>query len=136
MLIVWKEKINKFIPKAIDWLILAVIFLTPLCFALFYEINSVFVLYKVIVLRVLVSLAFLLLLAQLFLAGSWQYRFGKKIFWLIIVLALSWALAAFFSINPVGSLAGSYERQLQTKAGEVTLTVPKLRNLPAIPIAQ
>jgi transposase-like protein len=26
--------------------------------------------------------------------------------------------------------AGSYDRQLQTKAGEVTLTVPKLRNLP------
>ena len=26
--------------------------------------------------------------------------------------------------------AGSYERQLHTKAGEVTLTVPKLRNLP------
>ena len=25
--------------------------------------------------------------------------------------------------------AGSYDRQLQTKAGEVTLTVPKLRNL-------
>lgn len=26
--------------------------------------------------------------------------------------------------------AGSYDQQLQTKAGEVTLTVPKLRNLP------
>jgi hypothetical protein len=26
--------------------------------------------------------------------------------------------------------AGSYDRRLQTKAGEVTLTVPKLRNLP------
>ena len=26
--------------------------------------------------------------------------------------------------------AGSYDRHLQTKAGEVTLTVPKLRNLP------
>ena len=26
--------------------------------------------------------------------------------------------------------AGSYQRQLQTKAGEVTLKVPKLRNLP------
>ena len=26
--------------------------------------------------------------------------------------------------------AGSYDRQLHTKAGEVTLTVPKLRNLP------
>ena len=26
--------------------------------------------------------------------------------------------------------AGSYDRQLQTKAGEVTLTVPKLRSLP------
>ena len=26
--------------------------------------------------------------------------------------------------------AGSYDRQLQTKAGEVTLTVPKLRTLP------
>jgi putative transposase len=26
--------------------------------------------------------------------------------------------------------AGSYDRKLQTKAGEVTLTVPKLRSLP------
>jgi putative transposase len=26
--------------------------------------------------------------------------------------------------------AGSYDRHLQTRAGEVTLTVPKLRNLP------
>src|ERR1035437_7938791 len=26
--------------------------------------------------------------------------------------------------------AGSYDRHLQTKAGEVTLTIPKLRNLP------
>lgn len=26
--------------------------------------------------------------------------------------------------------AGSYDRRLQTKAGDVTLTIPKLRNLP------
>jgi transposase-like protein len=26
--------------------------------------------------------------------------------------------------------AGSYDRHLQTKAGEATLTIPKLRNLP------
>ena len=29
-----------------------------------------------------------------------------------------------------GIRAGSYDRHLQTKAGDVTLTVPKLRNLP------
>ena len=34
------------------------------------------------------------------------------------------------SANRVDTRAGSYERQLQTKAGEVTLKVPKLRKLP------
>jgi transposase-like protein len=34
------------------------------------------------------------------------------------------------SPDRVDTRAGSYERKLQTKAGEVTLTVPRLRNLP------
>lgn len=34
------------------------------------------------------------------------------------------------SANRVDTRAGSYERQLHTKAGEVTLKVPKLRKLP------
>jgi len=34
------------------------------------------------------------------------------------------------SVDRVDTRAGSYDRKLQTKAGEVTLKVPRLRSLP------
>lgn len=34
------------------------------------------------------------------------------------------------SADRVDTRAGSYDRQLQTKAGEVTLKIPRLRSLP------
>src|SRR3954451_4999665 len=37
------------------------------------------------------------------------------------------------SPDRVDTRAGSYDRKLQTKAGEVTLTVPRLRKLPFEP---
>ena len=35
-----------------------------------------------------------------------------------------------FEARLIGKQAGSYERHLRTKAGEVTLKVPELRTLP------
>jgi O-antigen ligase len=106
-----KEKINKWLILWADWLVLAIIFLIPLCFALFYEVNSVFILYKTVLLRVSVSLLFLIVLARFFWIGNWQYRFKGIIFWLMAFLAAAWSLASFFSLDRAASLGGSYERQ-------------------------
>ena len=111
MLLPDKNKTIKVIAEAIDWLNLAVIFLVPVCFAMFYEVNSVFVLDKAIILRILVSLALLLLLAKFFLNGVIKYRFGKAIFFLLAALAAAWLLAVSLSADPALGFSGSYERQ-------------------------
>jgi O-antigen ligase len=106
-----KERAVKFCQAAVNFLLLAVIFLVPVYFAFFYEIFSVFVLYKIAILRILVSAAFILWLAKVFLEGKIAYRAGKYIFLSGLLLSLSWFVSSFFSADPALSFWGSFNRQ-------------------------
>jgi O-antigen ligase len=106
-----KQKIVNFFQIASDWLILAIIFAIPLCFTMFHEVADVFVLYKMVALRVLVILALLAFSAKVLLKKKINYKFSNYFFPLIGFLSASWLLSSFFSDNPVLSFLGSYSRR-------------------------
>jgi transposase-like protein len=58
---------------------------------------------------------------------SSSYSYGHDAFWLQI--ALCQAKRYERTAERIDTRAGSYERKLQTKAGEVKLKVPRLRSL-------
>jgi tetratricopeptide (TPR) repeat protein len=106
-----KEKSVKFCDIAIEWLLLATVFLIPLVFAAFYELFSIFVIYKVVLLRVLVSLTVIFYLAKIFLEGKITYRPDKKFFLFAIFLSVFWLFSSFFSLDHIFSFWGLYNRQ-------------------------
>jgi O-antigen ligase len=106
-----REKSTKFCQSAIDWILLFLVFWIPLSFAFFHEINNVFALNKVEYLRVFVTLAVLLFLAKIFLAGKIKYRFSGWLLALATMLAGTWFVSAYFAAIPAFAFWGNYERQ-------------------------
>jgi|GEM_PF-1148549 O-antigen ligase/tetratricopeptide (TPR) repeat protein len=106
-----KQKIINFLQIASEWLILAVIFLIPLCFAAFHEVADVFVLYKMAALRVLIIFIFLTFSAKVLLEKKISYKFSKHFFVMVGLLAASWLLSSFLSDNSGLSFFGSYGRR-------------------------
>ncbi len=106
-----KEKIIIWCDRLIDWLTVAVIFLTPIYFAYFAENYNVFELNKQLIVRGGVSLILGLWLIKICLGAKVFYR-DKKLWWLTGgVLAVYVLLGEVFSIRPQLSWLGNYERQ-------------------------
>jgi O-antigen ligase/Flp pilus assembly protein TadD len=106
-----QEKILRFCQSATDWILLFLVFWLPLSFAFFHELNNVFALNKVEYLRIFVSLAALLFLAKIFLAGKIKNRFSGYFFGLLAILATSWLISTFLAAIPAMAFWGNYERQ-------------------------
>ncbi len=106
-----REKTIEFCHNATDWLILGLVFLVPLYFAFWSEIYNTFSLDKAVLARVLVTLAALLFLAKIFLAGKIEFRFKRSYLFLAALLAVCWLVAASFSSIAAYGFWGYYPRE-------------------------
>jgi putative inorganic carbon (HCO3(-)) transporter len=106
-----QEKIIVWCDKIIDWLTMAVIFLTPLYFAYFAENYNVFELNKLLIVRIGVSLILFLWFVKISL-GAKVFYFNKKLLGLALAVLLIYIFpGVVFSTKPYLSFWGSYERQ-------------------------
>jgi O-antigen ligase len=111
MILFDREKTQKKIAMIIDWLLLGLVFLVPLYFAFFHEIYSIFVVDKVVLLRVGIAIAALLFVGKIFLAGQIGFRLNRFYFYLAGLLILLWLLAASFTDIKAFGFWGYYPRQ-------------------------
>jgi len=99
----------------IEYTYLAIIFLIPIWFAVFFPTYNIFELNKIILFRVLVLVLFSLTLIKVVLYHFSFSRQSVKLLlksWIIpIMFILGLGFTLLFSINPVQSFFGSYERQ-------------------------
>jgi len=106
--------VNKII-KICDYLqeiiLLGIIFFIPIYFALAQENYNVFELNKVVIFRILLTIAFLAFAAKVFIGGISHWPFPRKLFILLALFGLSVFLSTYFSIHPGFSFWGSYGRQ-------------------------
>lgn len=106
-----KEKAIVIISKVIEWSIIVAIFLVPIYFAWFHENYTVFDLNKSALLRLCLSVAVIAYLSLIALRGSIPALGSKKLFWATTAFIISVSLSTIFSLQPIISLLGSYERQ-------------------------
>jgi len=106
-----KEKIISYCEKTINWLFIAVVFLTPIYFAYFAENYNIFELNKLLIVRVGVSLILFLFLIKTSL-GAKVFIIDKKLIGLsLAVLFVCLFFGAIFSSKPNLSFWGNYDRQ-------------------------
>lgn len=92
------------------WSVYSIIFFIPIFFAWFQENYSVFDLNKSVALHFLFAIGFSAWLLEVTLSGKLKWR-GNKWFGLLgIILAAWFIITTIFSIHPILSLWGSYER--------------------------
>jgi len=106
-----KEKIIKVCNNIINYGILAIIFLVPIYFAFFQENYNIFDLNKLVVFRIIITLILLAYISKIFILGKINYQGRNGIFFITGLLLLSFIISSIFSIHPLLSWWGSYERQ-------------------------
>lgn len=87
------------------------VFFVPIYFAWFQENYTIFDLNKSVALHCLLAITIITWLIQISLQGKFQWQ-GNKLFFIFgTVVAVVFLLSTIFSLHPVISLWGSYERQ-------------------------
>ncbi len=105
------NKTEKILRAIISWSVYAVIFFTPLYFAVFHENYTIFDLNKSVILRLFISVALIAWLALGAFSGRLIAFTSKKMSWALILLLASFLISSLLSLHPMISLLGSYERQ-------------------------
>jgi tetratricopeptide (TPR) repeat protein len=108
---IFKEKIIIGSQKIIFFSILSCVFFIPIYFAWFQENYTVFDLNKSVALHVLLGIAITAWLTKVSLSGRIEWSGNKILLVLGLGLAISFLLSTIFSLHPIISLWGSYERQ-------------------------
>jgi O-antigen ligase len=96
---------------AIEFLILAIIWLVPVYFGFWIKNNSPFELNKVVIFRTLAEILFLAYILRILILKKIEIRFSKWQILLPSFFILAWAAAAIFSFSPHLSFWGHYFRQ-------------------------
>ncbi len=105
------ERLERIVRYIIEWSVLAAIFLVPIYFAWFHENYTVFDLNKSALLRACVTLMSIAFLFLVSLKGRLPQGASKKLYiawWALVATSL---VSTIFSLHPMISLLGSYERQ-------------------------
>ncbi len=105
-----KIKIKEILDLLIEFVYLAIIFITPLYFSFAFPTYNVFELSKTAVFRILVWLLFFLTLSKYIFIGKME-MYLKKYFIVPLIFIVGLGLIIFSSINPLQSFFGSYDRQ-------------------------
>lgn len=103
-----KEIIGKIIDGAINWLILAVIFLIPLFFNIFTYIT--FEIDKIALFRILVEAGFFLYLVKIIFTGKFSLARGRAFYIFLALFSGVFILSSLVSENRLVSFWGSYWR--------------------------
>lgn len=106
-----KEKMIKICDFVIESGFLAIIFLVPIIFDFTFTGFNVFVLYKSVIFRFILSLVLAFYTAKIFILEKIDYKGSKKIFLFSLFLLAVFFISSFFSISSRLSFWGSYERQ-------------------------
>ena len=93
------------------WSIFSVVFFVPIYFAWFQENYTIFDLNKSVALHLLLAITIISWLIQISLEGKFQWEGNKLLCILGTAVAVVFLLSTVFSLHPVISLWGSYERQ-------------------------
>jgi putative inorganic carbon (HCO3(-)) transporter len=112
-----KKKLIKILDYLIELGLLTIVFFTPIIFAVFKENYNVFLLEKIILVRILVIFILFFSVAKIFLA--WRVETLRRnvstmprlVFLFIILLFFSYLISSLFSLSPAESWLGSYDRQ-------------------------
>jgi len=88
-----------------------VVFFVPIYFAWFQENYTIFDLNKSVALHLLLAITIISWLIQISLEGKFQWEGNKLLCILGTAVAVVFLLSTVFSLHPVISLWGSYERQ-------------------------
>lgn len=105
-------KVITLINKLNNYLLLGLIFLLPSFFVFNGQISNIFVLDKLILFRVIISLVLVLSVIKFFWQTEIKFLNNRLLFWLILFLLASWLVSTIFSLNPFVSWWGGYFRQL------------------------
>lgn len=92
------------------WVIYSILFFIPIFFAWFQENYSVFDLNKSIALHTLLGVGVLAWVLEVFLENKIQYKASKTVLLLGLGVVILFLITTIFSIHPMLSLWGSYER--------------------------
>lgn len=106
-----RNNVIQFVSAITRWGIYSVIFLVPIYFAWFQENYTIFDLNKSVALHCLLAIAIISWLIQISLEGKFQWQGNKLFFILGTAVAVVFLISTIFSLHPVISLWGSYERQ-------------------------
>lgn len=106
-----RNNVIQFVSAITRWSIFSVVFFVPIYFAWFQENYTIFDLNKSVALHLLLAITIISWLIQISLEGRLQWQGNKKFFILGTVVAVVFLLSTTFSLHPVISLWGSYERQ-------------------------
>lgn len=106
-----REKIIDLCLRLQRYGIYSLVFFIPIYFAWFQENYTVFDLNKAVAMHVLLSIVIVSWLTEICLTRQWKWG-GNKVLGIIgIVLGIVFLISTFFSIHPIISFLGSYERQ-------------------------
>lgn len=105
-----RQQIIEFCRITRRWMIYSILFFIPIFFAWFQENFSVFDLNKSIALHLLLGIGVLAWVLEIFLEDRIQFKGSKLLLILGLGVAFIFLITTIFSIHPVISLWGSYER--------------------------
>lgn len=108
---IFKEKIIIGSQKIIFFSILSCVFFIPIYFAWLQENFTVFDLNKSVALHVFLGIAIIAWLVKVSLSGRIEWSGNKILLVLGLGLTISFLISTIFSLHPIISLWGSYERQ-------------------------
>ncbi len=106
-----KDNIIKFCSKLSRWSVISIVFFIPIYFAWFQENYTIFDLNKSVALHTILTVTVISWLVQVILEGRLTWQGNKKLFILGIIVAVIFLFSTIFSLHPIISLWGSYERQ-------------------------
>lgn len=103
---------DKIFNTSVEFSYLAVIFLVPLYFSIFFKTNNVFELNKIVLFKILILILLHFTIIKIFFIDKiFKIFFVPKYFLAIFLFLLAALLSTLLSINPITSFLGFYERQ-------------------------
>ncbi len=106
-----RNTVIQFFSTVTRWGNFSVVFFVPIYFAWFQENYTIFDLNKSVALHLFLAITIISWLIQISLQGKFQWQGNKLLCILGTAVAVVFLLSTIFSLHPVISLWGSYERQ-------------------------
>jgi tetratricopeptide (TPR) repeat protein len=108
---IFKDRLMTMCNTITRWGLFSIVFFIPIYFAWLQENYTVFDLNKSVALHFLLGIVIIAWLVEVSFNGVVEWRGNKKFFILGISVGLIFLISTLFSLHPIISLWGSYERQ-------------------------